>query len=242
MYRYIYINANSVIHKLNPCLKLIFLFLIALIILFSHNIIEVALLSIFGIFLALISKISWEEVIKRIFSLKYLILFLFFANLFTKINIMDNLIMIMKIILILLYSYIYTVTTSPSETSYGIEKILLPYKKIIPVNKISLTINLSLRFIPIVADEAKRIYEAQKVRGVNYTKANLFDKIKIITNMIVPLLIISMNKSDLLADNIALRLYDLDTNRTSYQLYKIKKSDIISIIIVICLLIINLIY
>ena len=89
---------------------------------------------------------------------------------------------------------------------------------------------------------AKRIYEAQKVRGVNYTKANFFDKIKIITNMIVPLLIISMNKSDLLADNIALRLYDLDSNRTSYQLYKIKKSDIISIIIVICLLIINLIY
>ena len=168
-----YINKSSVVHKLNPVFKIISLIIMIISIFFIDSYIDITLLSMYLLLTMLYSDIDIKVYLKNIYGIKIFLIFIFIIDLifFTSINriIFD----IFKLIFIVLYSSILTYTTSITELTFGIEKLLRPFNKLIPVGDIAMIITLSIRYIPTLTEEASRIIKAQKLRGINFDTKNI---------------------------------------------------------------------
>ena len=232
-----YYLKDSVIHKLNPLFKIISLFLSIISVLISNSLIDFITLFIFILIIMLLSKIELKIYLKNIYTLRIFIIFIIIINLIFKVSIVDSLYMILKIIYLVILSAILTLTTPPTEITYGLEKTFRVFNKILPVNSIALTITLALRFIPMITMQAERIIKASSLRGIDYNE-NLKSKILALSNIFVPMIYLSLKKADDLADIMEIRLYNYGISRTNYRLNKWKLIDSILLILNIVVLII----
>ena len=216
-----YYPVKSFIHSMNPLSKIICLFIFVIMTLISNSL-------LFGILLlglnALIVYLSNVPVMVYLKSLGKMKIF--------GVNIVTNILMVIKIVLLVNYSSVLTLTTPPTEITYGLEMFLKPLNKLhIPVNKVSLSISLALRFVPTIFDEATKILKSQASRGVEYYNSDLKGKIEAIKTMIIPMFNLSLKRADILADAMEVRLFSFDRTRTNYRINKWGKFDTISIII-----------
>jgi len=66
---------------------------------------------------------------------------------------------------------LYLLTTASEEITAGIEDLMTPLKKLkLPVTEISLTLTLSLRFIPLVLEEIQNLVRSVRTRAINWKK------------------------------------------------------------------------
>ncbi|MGL5640350.1 MAG: energy-coupling factor transporter transmembrane component T family protein [Mycoplasmoidaceae bacterium] len=134
----------------------------------------------------------------------------------------------LKIFAMILIITILTSTTSSIEMTYAIEDILSPLRYLkAPISEWSMTISLSIRFIPSLLDEANRVLNAQASRGVDFRNGNGIDKIKSLASLVVPLFSIAFRKADELSNAMEARAYDPRSIRTRYRIFSIKYIDII---------------
>jgi len=234
-----YCLKDSIIHKLNPTFKIISLFINILSIIMANSLIEFIILFIFISFIAVMSKIDYKVYLKNIYTLRVFIIFIIIINLIFKVDIISTIYMILKIIYLVLLSAILTLTTPPTEITYGLERTLRVFNKILPINNIALSITLALRFIPLITMQAERIIKASSLRGIDYNK-NIKSKIKSISNIFVPMIYLSLKKADDLADIMEIRLYNYGLSRTNYRINNWKITDTILLVLNITILIITI--
>ena len=205
-----YYLKDSLIHKLNPIFKIICLFIMIISVVISNSFIDFSIILIYLVIIMLLSKIDIKIYLKNIYTLRVFIVFI---------------------------SAILTLTTAPMEITYGLERVLSIFNKILPINDIALTITLALRFIPILTMQAERIIKAQGLRGVDFDK-NLKTKIISLSNIFIPMIYLSLKKADELSDIMEVRLYNYGISRTNYRLNKWKYIDtfLLSINIIILIL------
>lgn len=229
-----YYLKDSVIHKLNPILKIICLFIMIISVVISNSFIDFSIILIYLVIIMLFSKIDIKIYLKNIYTLRVFIIFIIIINLIFGVGIVNT---IFRIIYLVLISAILTLTTAPMEITYGLERVLSVFNKILPINDIALTITLALRFIPILTMQAERIIKAQGLRGVDFDK-NLKTKIISLSNIFIPMIYLSLKKADELSDIMEVRLYNYGISRTNYRLNKWKYIDtfLLSINIIILIL------
>ena len=232
-----YYLKDSIIHKLNPVFKIISLFISIISVLLSNNLIDFISLFIFILIIILLSKIELKIYLKNIYTLRVFIIFIIIINLIFRVNIIDTIYMILKIIYLVILSAILTLTTPPTEITYGLERVFRIFNKILPVGSIALTITLALRFIPMITMQAERIIKASALRGIDYNE-NIKNKILAISNIFVPMIFLSLKKADDLADIMEVRLYNYGISRTNYRLNKWEFIDSILLILNVVVLII----
>lgn len=115
---------------------------------------------------------------------------------------------LLRLVIIVTLSTILTITTKPTDLNLGLERVLKPLK-IIKVNteEIAMIIGISLRYIPTLLDEANKIILAQASRGVDFQEGKFKDKIVQIISLLVPMFIISFQRSDELANAMEARCF-----------------------------------
>ncbi len=134
----------------------------------------------------------------------------------------------LKIFAMILVITILTSTTSSIEMTYAIEDILSPLKYLkAPISEWSMTISLSIRFIPSLLDESNRVLKAQASRGVDFRNGNGLDKMKSLASLVVPLFSIAFRKADELSNAMEARAYDPRSVRTRYRVFSIKYLDLL---------------
>ena len=215
-----YLNVNSKIHQMNSICKILctLLFITAT---FLNTKLEINLLLLTVTFLLmLMSNIDLKLYLKSIYSLRILIISILIINLICQTPLLSTLSIIIKMILIVLYTTILTLTTSTSELTYALEQIMKPLKLIkIPVNKLAFILTMAIRFIPTLIEEANIILMSLASRGMDYSKCNIKEKIKCLQQILIPMITISLKKGDALALSMELRLYNFN-NRSNYNLNK----------------------
>ncbi|MFM7440723.1 MAG: energy-coupling factor transporter transmembrane component T family protein, partial [Snowella sp.] len=79
------------------------------------------------------------------------------------------------LIFTLIYSTnLYLLTTAPEEITAGLEDLLSPLRRFkLPITEITLTLTLSLRFIPLVLEEIQNLARSIRTRAVNWKKLGL---------------------------------------------------------------------
>lgn len=221
-----YYSANSFIHSMNSTAKVICIFLFSIITIIMPDFILGILLLGFSALIVIKTNIPLKLYLKSISKMKFFLIFLFIINLIFGVGFFINILMIIKTVLLINYSTILTLTTPPTEITYGLEKFLMPLNKLkIPVNKISLTIGLALRFIPTIFDEATKILKSQASRGVDYYNSDLKGKLEAIKGLIIPMINLSIKRADMLGDAMEVRLFSFERRRSNYRMNEWKLSD-----------------
>jgi energy-coupling factor transport system permease protein len=69
---------------------------------------------------------------------------------------------------------LYLLTTAPEEITSAIENLMQPLKRFkVPVTEVTLTLTLSLRFIPLVLEEIQNLIRSVMTRAINWKKLGL---------------------------------------------------------------------
>lgn len=79
------------------------------------------------------------------------------------------------LIFTLIYSTnLYLLTTAPEEITAGLEDLMAPLRRLkLPITEITLTLTLSLRFIPLVLEEVQNLARSVRTRAINWKKLGL---------------------------------------------------------------------
>lgn len=129
-------------------------------------------------------------------------------------------------------------TTKEKDITYGLEKILTPLKKILPIKEMALSITMSLQFIPTILQQSNKVIKAQASRGIDFYHTSIIKKIESIMIMFVPIFVLSLKKADNITDIMNIRLYGYYEEKTNYQIKDITILDIVLLLINVIIIII----
>lgn len=88
---------------------------------------------------------------------------------------LDLAIRISTLLFTLIYSTnLFLLTTAPEEITAGLESLMRPLRRLnLPVTEITLTLTLSLRFIPLVLEEVQNLVRSIRTRAINWKKLGI---------------------------------------------------------------------
>jgi energy-coupling factor transport system permease protein len=241
-----FIPGDSIIHRLDPRVKLLTSFYFIAIIFLANNWQTYLLLGVFTIACIAISKIQMGFFMRGVRPLIWLILFtVLLQMLFTRggevywswgiftlsyYGIQNGIFIFCRFILIIFMSTLMTLTTPPLMLSDAIESILSPLKLVkVPVDIIALMLSIALRFVPTLMDETEKIMNAQRARGVDFGEGNLLQKVKAIVPLLIPLFVSSFNRAEDLATAMEARGYQGGEGRTKYRLLTWRVKDSVTV-------------
>lgn len=222
---------NTSIHSMPSFIKLLWLITFIIIVLMCDDLKILLALTFMCLLAVEMARINRKIYIKTIWNLKYLFIFLILIYFFLENDLLFGVITCLRLFNIVLVSMMLILTTPPLALMEGIKKILLPLKFVgLPVNRISFSIYLAIRFIPTIMDVGSKIMKSQASRGVDYNASQLKEKILALKTMLVPLFILTVRKADNLADALEVRLYDIDADRTYIRKESVRLFDISAIV------------
>lgn len=247
-----YYQTDSVIHRLDPRVKLVTTICYIISLFIVDNFIGYI---IAGLFLALIIKLSKVPVKFMVRGMKSIVFLLIIAvgfNLFLtpgetavafwKVRITWEGIrlasfMAIRLVFLIMGSSVMTLTTTPNNLTDGMESLLGPLKKLkVPVHEISMMMSIALRFIPILLEETDKIMKAQIARGADFESGNLIKKAKSLVPLLVPLFISAFRRANDLAMAMEARCYRGGEHRTKMKPLIYKKRDGLAYGVVVCYL------
>jgi len=235
-----YIPKNSPIHNLDPRAKMIsVIFQVTSVMLVKNLLGYIIPVAFFVLFMAL-SRIKPVVYLRSLKSMWFLIVFAVVVQYFIG-GIFSSLYIGLRLSLIFLFATIFTYTTPPLLTARGIVDIL-KYLGVKDEQRedFGMMLAISIRFIPILLDEADRIIKAQISRGAKYSEKGLRNKLSAITSIIIPLLVSSLRKAEELSLALQARKYGI-TKRTHYYTLNWSRRDAVYLIANIGLLLVVLI-
>jgi len=88
---------------------------------------------------------------------------------------LDLAIRVSTLLFTLIYSTnLFLLTTAPEEITAGLESLMRPLRRLNwPVTEITLTLTLSLRFIPLVLEEVQNLVRSVRTRAINWKKLGI---------------------------------------------------------------------
>jgi energy-coupling factor transport system permease protein len=121
---------------------------------------------------------------------------------------------------------------STSELIHGLDSLLTPLRKIgLPTHDLVLMVQVTLRFLPYLAQAAEKIAKAQASRGADWgtRKGGLIARTRQVVPLLVPLFLISLRKAENLALAMESRGYSGE-NRTSMIEMRFRVKDGLAIL------------
>ena len=120
---------------------------------------------------------------------------------------------------------LFVCTTNPSEFAASLNKIGVKYS-------VAYSVALALRYIPDVQREYHEISQAQQARGIEMSKkASVINRLKSASAILIPLILSSMDKIEVVSNAMELRGFGKHKKRTWYMGQKFKKGDIVSMVV-----------
>lgn len=243
---------NSVIHRLDPRMKLVLTFIYIVAIFICKNFAALGAMILFLLVALLLSKISLKLIgksIKPIFIIVLItsVLQIIYNNKgvmlveigkfhITTGGVFTAVFTTVRIVALVVASSLLTYTTSPTLLTDAIERLFSPLKVLkINVHSIAMMMTIALRFIPTLIDEVDKIMSAQKSRGADLESGNIMQRAKALIPIFVPLFINSFSRAYELAFAMECRCYQGGDGRTRLKEMKLELRDYISLLIIVAL-------
>ncbi|MBQ0027357.1 MAG: energy-coupling factor transporter transmembrane protein EcfT [Lachnospiraceae bacterium] len=244
-----YYQADSVLHRLDPRVKLIGTIAYIIALFMCTNVWGYLAVTVFLCSIIVISKVPVKFMLKGMKAILFLIIITVCFNMFmtqgevlvsfwrlkiTKEGLIVAAKMAIRLSYLIIGSSLMTLTTTPNQLTDGLEKLLGPLKKIhMPVHEIAMMMSIALRFIPILMEETDKIMKAQMARGANFDTGNIFQKAKSLVPLLVPLFISAFRRANDLAMAMEARCYKGGESRTKMKPLKYQGRDIAGYLILV---------
>lgn len=255
-----YIDRPSPIHKLTGATKFICLMLWSFAAMFTYDTRFLAALSILSFVLFAIGHIHIKDVS---FMLGFTAVFLVMNNILvyifsphhgseiygtctylwgmtgayapTKEQLFYHLNYFLKYLATIPIVLLFISTTNPSEFAASLNKIGIKYS-------VCYAVALALRYIPDVQQQYHDISQAQQARGVEMSKkASVISRIKSVSTILIPLIMTSMEKIDIISNAMELRSFGKNKKRTWYMERRFTAGDIFCILVCAALIVIAIV-
>lgn len=236
-----YYQADSVIHRLDPRVKLVGTILYIVSLFLFKKAAPYVLAVIFLAAVISLSKVPFSYMVRGLKAIMILLLITAAFNIFltsgeplakvwiftiTREGVINAVFIAIRLVLLIIGSSLMTLTTTPNQLTDAMEKLMHPLTKIkVPVHEISMMMSIALRFIPILLEETDKIMKAQMARGADFESGNLIKKIKAMIPLLVPLFVSAFRRANDLAMAMEARCYRGGEGRTKMKPLHYQKRD-----------------
>jgi energy-coupling factor transport system permease protein len=130
---------------------------------------------------------------------------------------------------------LYLLTTAPEEITAAIEDLMQPLRRFnLPVTEITLTLTLSLRFIPLVLEEVQNLFRSVMTRAINWKKLGLKGAVKVWMLVAERLLENLLLRAEQMANAMMVRGFTSpDEHRVQWHELRLTPKDWLAIVILI---------
>lgn len=226
-----YLPGQSLVHRLNPRLKILALLLILILLFSLKTFIGLAVLLGSAVTLLAVSKVPFSYFLRGLKPIFYIVIFaLIIYFFFTKGGVVllrigfitvesdgarEGIFVVTRLVTLVFFSLLLTLTTTPLSLTYGIGYFLKPLRYIgLPTDEVAMIMSIALRFIPTLMEESQRLMRAQVSRGADFESGSIFRKARNLVPLIVPLFISAFRRADELALAMEARGFRLGARRT----------------------------
>lgn len=113
-----------------------------------------------------------------------------------------------RLLLIVLATSLFTLTTSSIEITDGLESLMKWGKHLnLPVHEIAMMMSIALRFIPTLMEHLEKIMKAQVSRGASFEAKSILKRAKSFVPILIPLFVQAFKTADDLAIAMEARGY-----------------------------------
>ena len=228
-------RGDTAIHNLDPRVKFMMtLVFFSISVMFLH-IVPLAFVFLIQIPLVLKAKVfsEWSKSIK---GAAFISGFIFVTNMVSFYYFRDgtltwdlveySLSLTMRFIVLVTSFSVFFITTSPDKLSLALEKARIPYE-------FNFAFITAIRFVPVLADEAQTIMDAQRSRGLELDKGNFLKRIRNYIPILLPLIINSIRRSLELAEAMESRAFGATEDRTNLYELSMTRTDWMALIVIV---------
>lgn len=251
-----YYQTESVIHRLDPRVKLSGTLLFIISLFFFQNLWAYLVAILFLGIVIKLSRVPFRFMVKGMRAILMLLLITVIFNLFltpgealvsfwkitiTKEGVELAFTMALRLTMLIIGSSVMTLTTTPNNLTDGMEKGLRPLRLFkVPVHEVAMMMSIALRFIPILLEETDKIMKAQIARGADFESGNLIKRAKALVPLLVPLFISAFRRANDLAMAMEARCYRGGDGRTKMKPLIYRKRDAIAYVSLLCYMVVSI--
>lgn len=248
-----YFPGNTIVHRLDPRAKILLTIVYIVALFVAKSYVSYAVMAAVLIACIALSKVNPKNLVRGLKPLIIIIIFTGFLNMFyssgkvlvefwifkiTEEGIRNAAFMILRIVMLVMGTFLLTYTTSPIALTDGLESLLNPLKKVkVPVHELAMIMSIALRFIPTLIEETDKIMSAQKARGADFETGSLAQRAKALLPLLVPLFVSAFRRADELAVAMECRCYHGGEGRTRMKKLEWKRCDILALLLGVLLLV-----
>ena len=237
-----YLPGDSLLHKMDPRMKIVLLLLLMISNFIGKNFITLALVAVATVMLVILSQINLKIILKGIKPIVLIVVITALLNLFygtgeplvefgflkiTQAGIYSSIFMSMRVIFLVVQGLMLTYTTTPTSLTDAMESLMKPLKYLrVDVHAIAMTMTIALRFIPTLLEEV------QKTRGADMENGSLIKRAKAIVPVLIPLFVLAFRRANELADAMECRCYRGGDGRTKMNVMHLNTRDYVSLAVV----------
>ena len=239
-----YYAADSVIHRLDPRVKILAALVYLVMIFFVRDFVGYLLVTAVLAAVTAASRVPPRFMARGMRPVMFILVFTFLINLFmyrgtvlvslgplhiTDSGLKQAVFIAVRLILLIFGTSLLTYTTKPMALTDGIESLLRPLEKIrVPAHEIAMMMSIALRFIPTLLEEADKIMKAQQARGADFESGNLIQRAKSLIPLLIPLFVNAFRIAMDLAMAMEARCYHGGKGRTRLHPMKYQRRDYIA--------------
>ena len=242
-----YFPGNTIVHRLDPRTKLLCVILYIVALFNAKSVLTYALVAAVLTVCILTSKVHYKALTRGLKPVYIIVAFTAIMNLFftggtpvadvwllrhiTFEGIRSAIAMVLRIIMLIMGTFLLTYTTSPIRLTDGLEDLLGPLKKVgVPVHELAMMMSIALRFIPTLIEETDKIMSAQRARGADFESGNLLQRAKALIPLLVPLFVSAFRRADELATAMECRCYHGGERRTKLHVLRYETRDYLTLV------------
>lgn len=237
-----YYPSDSLIHRMDPRFKLVVAFVFIIVLFMIDSFAGYITAGLYVVAVIAAAKVPVKLLFKNLKPLWFILLFMLVINVFftttgnvlfsfwilkvTDDGIIKAILMLVRLVMLIFFTGLLTLTTTPISLTVGIESLLSPLKRIrFPAHELAMMMTIALRFIPTLMEETDKIMKAQMARGASFDTGNLFQKAKSMIPLLIPLFVSAFRRADELALAMTARCYNGGEGRTRMNPLKVGQID-----------------
>ena len=217
----------SPIHNLDPRVKFIYVCAVFVAAILFGEILPLIALFLMSIPFVLLAGVQ-KEWLRSLRGAAFLAAFIFLVNIassfftsgyvLTAVAVETAAAMTLRFVVLVESFSVFFLTTSPDHLGLALEQSRVPYE-------FAFAFTTAVRFVPVLAEEAQTIMDAQKARGLELEKGGFLKRIRNYVPVLIPLIVSAIRRSLELAEAMESRAWGATKKRTNLYALKLHRGD-----------------
>jgi energy-coupling factor transport system permease protein len=228
----------SPIHSLDPRMKFVYVCAVFVAAILFGQIIPLIALFLVPIPFVLLAGVQ-KEWLRSLRGAAFLAGFIFLVNILTHfftsgyvltaLDVETSAALTLRFVVLVESFSVFFLTTSPDHLGLALEQTRVPYE-------FAFAFTTAVRFVPVLAEEAQTIMDAQKARGLELEKGGFLKRIRNYVPVLIPLIVSAIRRSLELAEAMESRAWGATKKRTNLYALKLHRGDFVLLAITIGIL------